>query len=62
LKCFKERAIKWRVLKMRFIIIVLTVLSFYTQVYASDFPAKEVYAKFSPSVVVIKASKEGAAG
>ena len=47
---------------MRFIIIVLTVLSFYTQVYASDFPAKEVYAKFSPSVVVIKASKEGAAG
>ena len=47
---------------MRFIIILLTVLSFYTQVYASDFPAKEVYAKFSPSVVVIKASKEGGSG
>jgi serine protease Do len=47
---------------MRFILIALTVLSFYAHAFASDFPAKEVYSRFSPSVVVIKASKEGGSG
>lgn len=46
---------------MRLILLIITVF-LPAMSFASDFPAKEVYSRFSPSIVAIKASKEEGGG
>lgn len=43
-------------------VIFLFILLFPTGAYAGDFPAKDIYIKNSPAVVVVKASKDGGNG
>ena len=43
-------------------LVLLLLLSLPALSYAADFPAKEVYIKSSPLVVVVKASREGGSG
>ena len=47
---------------MNTFIIALSMLLVSIHAYASDFPAKEIYAKFSPSVMVIRSAGEGGSG
>lgn len=47
---------------MKKVFIFLCICLFSIPAYASDFPAKEIYARFSPSVMVIRATKEGGIG
>lgn len=48
-------------MKMRFLVLLLLFL-FPMRSYADDFPAKEIYIKSSPAVVVVKASKNNGTG
>ena len=46
----------------KIIVILFSIFIMSVDSYASDFPAKEIYARFAPSVVVIKASDGSGAG
>ena len=47
---------------MKFLLTIIGIIIFPLRTYASDFPAKEVYKKISPSVVVVFASETTTAG